>query len=80
MSQLYNNAKTLMLTGLDWVNDSFKAILVREDYSPDFAEHKYVSDISAGNRIIISDFIDGKTVVDGVADADDLLIDRKSVV
>ena len=75
MSQLYNNAKTLFLTGLDWINDSFKVILVKDGYTPDFATHEYVSDISAGSRLIISDFIEGKTVSSGVADADDLVIE-----
>jgi len=79
MSQIYNNAKTLFLTGhIDWSNDSFKAILVKEGYSPDFTSDQYVSDISAGNRIAISDFLEGKTVVDGVADADDVVAEAVS--
>lgn len=57
---------------INWVGDIFKAVLVDTNaYTPDFANHQFLSDVPAPARTNISPALSGKANVNGVMDADD---------
>ena len=53
---LYSSARNSFLKGsIDWVNDSFKVILLSSAYSVDLANHVYTS--SVGGTVAISNAV-----------------------
>ncbi len=71
---LYGKGREGFLAGeIDWDTDVIKAILIdAADYTVNLGTHQFLSDIPAPARVAVSAPITGKTVADGVADADDL--------
>lgn len=70
---LYAKAKQKFLSGaIDLTSVAVKAVLVDEaEYTYDNA-HEFLSSIPAAARVAISDALGGKSVTDGVFDADDV--------
>lgn len=70
---LYNKAKEDFLSGnIDLENDDIKAVLVdSEEYTPDQGADEDLADVPSGGRIATTGNLTGKTVTDGVFDADD---------
>lgn len=73
---LYDFARESFLEGaIQWTVDDFRTILIDTAfYSVNLNNDKYLSDVSANARVIISNALTGKTSNNGIADADDLLI------
>ena len=73
-NELYDKGREGFLDGsIDWDTDDIRCILVdAADYSVDLAAHDNLDDIPAGARVATSAALTGKTVVAGVADADDV--------
>jgi hypothetical protein len=71
---LYANAKEQFLQGgIDLLNDDIKVVLVDTDlYTADTAADDFLDDIASGARVATSANLSGKTVTDGVFDADDV--------
>lgn len=68
---LYSSARNSFLKGsIDWVNDSFKVILLSSAYSVDLANHVYTS--SVGGTVANSNAITTLTPSSGIADASDI--------
>jgi len=68
---LYSSARNSFLKGsIDWVNDSFKIILLSSSYTVDLANHIYTS--SVGGTVAISNAITTLTPSSGIADASDI--------
>ncbi len=68
---LYSSARNSFLKGsIDWVNDSFKVILLSSSYTVDLANHVYTS--SVGGTVAISNAITTLTPSSGIADASDI--------
>lgn len=71
---MYTNAKELLLTaGINWIDDTIKAVLVNVSYIPDFNNNKYLSDVVGivpGVQHVKT--LAGKSITGGAADADDL--------
>ena len=75
---VYNKARQAYLAGdLDWDANNIKVVLVTSGYTFSQA-HEYLSSIAAGYRVATSGNLSGKSVVDGVADADDVIISEVS--
>lgn len=84
MSALYDKARESFLSQnptLDWDTDTIKAFLVDgASYTPDMANHQYLSDVPAGARKgngggqtrADAPILGGKTVTAGVADANNI--------
>lgn len=72
---LYDPGREGFLAGeIDWDTAVIKAVLVDTGaYTPDTANHKFLSSIAAGARIATSAALTAKTITAGVADAADLL-------
>lgn len=69
-SQLYPAARQLFLTAqLSWLVGTYKAVLLPESYVPDF-DDAFLSDVFEGVRIKISDALENKTAVSGIAGCD----------
>lgn len=73
---LYDKARESFLKGeISWSGDNVKVVLVDlADYTPDLANHQYLSDIPAGARVATSGNLSGKTTAAGVADADNVTL------
>jgi len=73
-NELYDKGREGFLDGsIDWDTDDIRCILVdTDDYSVDLAAHDNLDDIPSGARVATSGALTGKTVVAGVADADDV--------
>ncbi|TRZ93459.1 MAG: hypothetical protein D4R82_05050 [Dehalococcoidia bacterium] len=73
-NELYDKGREGFLDGsIDWDTDDIRCILVDvADYTVDLAAHDNLDDIPSGARVATSDALTGKTVVAGVADADDV--------
>ena len=71
---LFDKARERFLTGqLDWITADIKVILTDTGvYSPNFASHEYLNDVSAGARIATSSVLLSKTASSGAADAADM--------
>jgi hypothetical protein len=71
---LYDKGRQGFLEGaIDWDTDVVKAVLIdAADYTVNLAAHQFLSDIPAAARVAGSAALTGKTVANGVADADDL--------
>lgn len=72
-NSLYAKGREGFLSGaIDWDTDDIRIILVdAADYTVDLATHDNLDDIPSGARVAVSSALSGKTVTDGVADADD---------
>lgn len=71
---LYDKGREGFLAGgIDWDTDLIKAVLVdAADYTVNLTAHQFLSDIPVVARVATSAALTGKTVVNGVADAEDL--------
>lgn len=71
---LYDIGRQGFLDGsIDWDTDNIKVVAVDTGaYSPNLATDDYLADIPGGARIATSSNLTGKTVANGVADADDI--------
>lgn len=71
---IYTSAKeSFLMAGINWIDDTIKAVLVNVSYTPDFNAHQYFSDLTGvvpGERQKLT--LAGKEVEGGAADADDL--------
>ena len=73
-NELYDKAREGFLDGsIDWDTDDIRAILIdTNDYTVDLESHDNLDDIPAAARVAVSGALTGKTVTNGVADADDV--------
>ena len=73
-NELYDKARQGFLDGsIDWDTDDIRAILIdTDDYTVDLESHDNLDDIPAAARVAVSGALTGKTVTNGVADADDV--------
>lgn len=74
-SAVYPKALEAFLSGLiDLLNDDIRCVLVdTADYTYD-AAHDFLADVAAGARVSTSAAMTGKSVTDGVFDADDVTL------
>ncbi len=71
-NKLYPKAKEAFVAGdLDWDAHNIKVVLVTSGYTYSDA-HQFLSSIASGNRVATSGNLSGKTVTDGVVDANDV--------
>lgn len=73
-NELYDKARQGFLDGsIDWDTDDIRAILIdTDDYTVNLATHDNLDDIPSAARVAVSGALTGKTVTNGVADADDV--------
>jgi len=73
-NELYDHGREGFLDGsIDWDTDDIRAILIDvADYTVDLATHDNLDDIPGAARVAVSGALSGKTVSNGVADADDV--------
>src|SRR4030042_6150695 len=71
---LYDKGRQGFLDGsIDWDTDDIRCILIDSaDYTVNLATHDNLDDIPAAARVAVSGALTTKTVVDGIADADDV--------
>lgn len=71
---LYDKGREGFLDGnIDWDTNDIRAILIdAADYTVNLATHDNLDDIPAPARVAVSGAFAGKTVTNGVADADDV--------
>jgi hypothetical protein len=75
-NSLYTKAKQGLIDGsIDLDTDDIRVVLVDgADYTPNLATHDNLDDIPSAARVAVSGALQNKTVVDGVFDADDIVI------
>lgn len=72
---LYPKAKEGFLgADIDWTANDIKVVLVDTGAYTYDAAHDFLADIAAGARIATSGNLTGKTITNGVADADDVTV------
>lgn len=73
---LYDKGRQGFLEGLiDWDTDDIRIILIDvADYTVNLATHDNLDDVAAAARVAVSGSLAGKTVTDGVADANDVTL------
>jgi hypothetical protein len=73
-NRLYDKGRENFLKGdISWNADDIRVVLVDlNDYTPDFVNDEFLSDVPALARVAISSSLTGKTTVAGVADANDV--------
>lgn len=72
---LYPKGREGFLAGdISWRDDTVKAVLVDTGLYSFNAAHDNLDDIPSGARVATSGALTGKSVTDGVADADDLAL------
>ena len=71
---LYAKGREAFLDGIiSWTSNTIRAVLLDlTRYTPALEAHQWLSDIPVEARIATSGPFDGKTVTDGVADANDI--------
>jgi len=71
---LYDKGREGFLDGsIDWDTDTIKCVLVDSaDYTPNLATHDFLDDVPSGGRVGTPQTLTGKTVTNGVADANDV--------
>lgn len=71
---LYDKGRQGFLEGaIDWDTDDIRVILIdAADYTVDAANHDNLDDVAGAARVAVSGALTGKTVTNGVADADDV--------
>lgn len=58
---------------INWPSDTIKAVLVDTNaYTPNFSTHEFLSDIPLAARVAISPALSGKSITNGIADANDV--------
>lgn len=58
---------------IDWDTDDIRAILIdTADYTVNLATHDFLDDVAGASREEVSGALSGKSVTDGVADANDV--------
>jgi hypothetical protein len=79
-NSLYTKAKQHLIDGtIDLDTNDIRAILVDgADYTPNLATHETLANIPAAGRVAVSGALAGKTVTDGVFDANDIVISAVS--
>jgi hypothetical protein len=79
---LYDKGRQGFLEGaIDWDTDDIRVILVDTGaYTVNLATHDNLDDVPVGARIATSGAFSGKTVTDGVADANDVTLSSVSGV
>jgi hypothetical protein len=79
-NSLYTKAKQHLIDGtIDLDTNDIRAILVDgADYTPTLATHETLANIPAAGRVAVSGALAGKTVTDGVFDANDIVISAVS--
>jgi len=77
---LYDKGRQGFLEGaIDWDTDDIRVILVDTGaYTVNLATHDNLDDVPGGARIATSGAFSGKTVTDGVADANDVTLSSVS--
>lgn len=71
---LYAKGRQGFLDGsIDWDGDDIRATLVGPAYAVDLTAHDNLDDIPAIERVAVSGSLTGKTVSNGVADANDVI-------
>lgn len=77
---LYDKGREGFLDGsIDWDTDDIRVILVdTADYTVNLATHDNLDDIPAAARVATSGSLTGKSVTNGVADADDVVLSSVS--
>lgn len=77
---LYDKGRQGFLEGaIDWDTDDVRVILVDTGaYTVNLATHDNLDDVPGGARIATSGAFSGKTVTDGVADANDVTLSSVS--
>jgi hypothetical protein len=75
-NSLYTKAKQHLIDGtIDLDTNDIRAILVDgADYTPNLVTHETLANIPAAGRVAVSGALAGKTVTDGVFDANDITI------
>jgi hypothetical protein len=75
-NSLYTKAKQHLIDGtIDLDTNDIRAIFVDgTDYTPVLATHETLANIPAAARVAVSGALAGKTVTDGVFDADDIIV------
>jgi hypothetical protein len=75
-NSLYTKAKQHLIDAtIDLDSNDIRAILVDgADYTPNLATHETLANIPAAGRVAVSGALAGKTVTDGVFDANDIVI------
>lgn len=73
-SGLYAKGREGFLDGsIDWDTDDIRVILIDvADYTVNLSTHDFLDDIAGAARVAVSGSLTGKTVTDGVADANDV--------
>jgi hypothetical protein len=72
---LYDKGREGFLDGsIDWDTDDIRVILIDTDEYTFSAAHQFLSSVAAGARVSVSGALTGKTVTDGVADANDVVL------
>ena len=76
MNQLYISAKQLLLEAqLNWPSDPIYGVLLDNTFYTFSPNHASLADIPTVARIESSDYLTGRTALNGAADADDLPFD-----
>ena len=75
-NQLFNKGREGFLDGqISWSSDNIKVVAVDSaDYTLDIATHQFLSSIPLAARVATSANLTGKTITDGVADADNVTL------
>lgn len=73
---LYSKGREAFLSGaINWASDTIKLVLVdTADYTVNISTHDNLDDIPSGARVATSGAFAGKSVTDGIADADDVVL------
>lgn len=72
MSDIYPSARTLACTtGINWLTWDIRIVLVDSGYVYT-TTHDFLDDVGGATRVATSGALTGKTVVDGVCDANDV--------
>lgn len=71
---LFSKAKEAFGSALiNWPSDTIKAVLIDTNaYTPNLSTHEFLSDIPLAARVAISPALSGKSITNGVADANDI--------
>lgn len=73
-NMLYDECRKRFLeAGINWLTDSIKAMLITSSaYTPNFSQHKFLSDIPTAARVTPGVLLTGKSTTGGAADANDV--------
>jgi hypothetical protein len=76
MNTLYTKGKQALLDGsVAWTTSNIKVLLVDvASYTVNLTMHSTLSDVPSGARVATSPVLANRTAVDGIAEADDIVI------